>query len=500
MESKVFEELTCALLDKEPDVKNADLFHIDGQSQYGIDSWADMRHELAVVVASSKCYQIITATQVGDWSDDFLKHYDSYWRARNVRRFILAVASPVHERKLSDKVVEEKVRFHALGMEYEVWGPRQFQSKLRHQRGIVTQFLGGYWANVICGEVPVGANAVGRDQSAVIDFFTTSMASLVTALSAEADSKLDSLKARLREETPRGILRELENMRSSAHWSSLAANVRSKCLRYLASAKLQEGDIGAATVFANEADTVSVDGSVMFRALLTAHQGDREGALSLLEDASEPDAQEIRAALLLQAGRLDDVERILDRLPTVDGMPAVEASRLRAFLLLFRGKRTAALSEIRRVEARAPRWFIVRRAGAVIRYANALSKIVGEEHFANPRPLQPNLCAKMTRAKRSSAKRWRRLTTSQLSARSPLQAFTMNCGLWRVNVIWLMASHRRKGGATDCSTLTRPAPRSSAGLSRVDSNLTKNAVGRLYVLQRREATKTLPMCWLTAGC
>ncbi|EUC12407.1 tetratricopeptide repeat protein [Paraburkholderia hospita] len=391
MESKVFEELTCALLDKEPDVKNADLFHIDGQSQYGIDSWADMRHELAVVVASSKCYQIITATQVGDWSDDFLKHYDSYWRARNVRRFILAVASPVHERKLSDKVVEEKVRFHALGMEYEVWGPRQFQSKLRHQRGIVTQFLGGYWANVICGEVPVGANAVGRDQSAVIDFFTTSMASLVTALSAEADSKLDSLKARLREETPRGILRELENMRSSAHWSSLAANVRSKCLRYLASAKLQEGDIGAATVFANEADTVSVDGSVMFRALLTAHQGDREGALSLLEDASEPDAQEIRAALLLQAGRLDDVERILDRLPTVDGMPAVEASRVRAFLLLFRGKRTAALSEIRRVEARAPRWFIVRRAGAVIRYANALSKIVGEEHFANPAPVAAEL-------------------------------------------------------------------------------------------------------------
>lgn len=391
MESKVFEELTCALLDKEPDVKNADLFHIDGQSQYGIDSWADMRHELAVVVASSKCYQIITATQIGDWSDDFLKHYDSYWKARNVRRFILAVSSPVHERKLSDKVVAEKVRFRSLGMEYEVWGPRQFQSKLRHQRGIVTQFLGGYWANVICGEVPVGASAVGRDQSAVIDFFTTSINSLVTALNAEADGKLDSLKARLREESPRGIVRELENMRSSAHWPSLAENVRSKCLRYLASAKLQEWDVAAATAFADEADTLSADGSVMFRALLTAHQGDQEKALSLLEDSSEPDAQEIRAALLLQAGRLDEVEWILDRLPAVNGQPTVEASRLRAFLLLFRGKRSAALSEIRRVEARAPRWFSVRRAGAVIRYANALSKIVGEEHFANPAPVAAEL-------------------------------------------------------------------------------------------------------------
>ncbi|WP_218669670.1 hypothetical protein, partial [Burkholderia cenocepacia] len=54
MESKVFEELTCAVLDNEPDLKNADLFHVDGQPQYGIDSWADMRHALAKVVASSK--------------------------------------------------------------------------------------------------------------------------------------------------------------------------------------------------------------------------------------------------------------------------------------------------------------------------------------------------------------------------------------------------------------------------------------------------------------
>ena len=67
------------------------------------------------------------------------------------------MASLIQERRLSDKIVEERLRFDALGMEYEVWGPRQFLNKLRHQRGIVTQYMGNYWANVICGDVPVGA-------------------------------------------------------------------------------------------------------------------------------------------------------------------------------------------------------------------------------------------------------------------------------------------------------------------------------------------------------
>ncbi|WP_124816225.1 tetratricopeptide repeat protein [Burkholderia cepacia] len=387
MESKVFEELTCAVLDNEPDLKNADLFHVDGQSQYGIDSWADMQHTLAKAVASSKCYRTITPTQIEKWSNDFLDHYHSYWKARNVRRFILAVASLVQERRLSDQIIEERLRFDALGMEYEVWGPRQFQNKLRHQRGIVTQYMGNYWANVICGDVPVGANAVALDQGAVLGLLTTTVAPLLTALSAEIDSKLDSLRARLREESPRRIALELEKLRSSTHWSSITPNVRSKCLRYLASAKLQEGDVSAASALASEADTTLADGAVTFNALLTAHQGDLDRALRLLEHTSEPDAQELRAALLLQAGRLDDAERIIDELLLVEGESTVEASRLRAFLLLRREKRAAALAEIRRAEARKPRWFGVRRAGAIIRYANALSSVVGEEHSANPTPI-----------------------------------------------------------------------------------------------------------------
>jgi hypothetical protein len=183
MEWKQFEELTCAVLGHEPDVKTADLFHEDGEKQFGADSYGDLRAKFAIAVASSKCYGKIIASQIKDWSDDFLKHHKSFWKERNVRRFILAVASPIHGRGTSDAVFTQKKLFHALGIEYEDWGPRQFQEKLRFQRGIVTQFLGGYWANVLCGDVPVGANAVAADQSAVLDLVTNTVAPLAVALS-----------------------------------------------------------------------------------------------------------------------------------------------------------------------------------------------------------------------------------------------------------------------------------------------------------------------------
>ncbi|WP_322104854.1 tetratricopeptide repeat protein [Paraburkholderia sp. J41] len=391
MESKQFEELTRAVLALEPDVKTAEMFHDDGEKQFGADSYGDLRGEFAIVVASSKCYGHVIPSEIKEWSDDFLKYYESFWKQRNVRRFILAVAAPVHRRATADAVFEQKQIFHERGMEYEVWGPRQFQDKLRFQRAIVGQYIGNYWANVICGDVPAGAHAIASDQSVLLEMLTTTVAPLVTALSTEVDSKLDALKARLREENPSSIVVELEKTRNGEAWSRLPAPVKSKCLRYLASAKLQEGNISAATEFADQADAFSADGALGFRALLTAHQGDHDRALQLLENTSEPNALEVKTALLLQAGRLDDAESILDRLPLVDGVPTIEVCRLRAYLLLFRGKRHAALAEIRRAESRAPRWFIVKRAGAVIRYANALSKVVGEEHFANPSPIAAEL-------------------------------------------------------------------------------------------------------------
>lgn len=67
-----FEELTCALLDKEPGVDRADLYHTRFDAQYGIDSFGETADGL--IVASSKRYKTIRKGGMAAWSDDFLKH------------------------------------------------------------------------------------------------------------------------------------------------------------------------------------------------------------------------------------------------------------------------------------------------------------------------------------------------------------------------------------------------------------------------------------------
>ncbi|OAJ62749.1 hypothetical protein A6V36_20465 [Paraburkholderia ginsengiterrae] len=387
MEWKQFEELTCALLEEEPGVETADLFHDDGQQQFGVDVLANLSMEVDVIVASCKCYEVITPGQVVKWSDAFLDNFDSYWKARHVRRFILAVASSVNGQKVSDEILRQKSRFRAIGVEYSVWGPRQFQAKLRPHRAIVGQYLDAFWVTRICGDVPVGAGAVAPSMNAVLDHFTNQVSPLLAALSGETDARLEQLRQRLREELPGPIEFELNAMRAAPHWHQLTANVRSKCIRYLASAKLQNGDIDGATLLADEADAVSTDGATTFRALLLARQGDHAGALLRLATATESSALELRAALLIENGKLDDAEQLIAALTKGASEPSVECLRLKAFILLFRHNREEALDEIQRAEARAPKWFAIRRAGAVIRYACALSNSVGPEHFANPSPV-----------------------------------------------------------------------------------------------------------------
>ncbi|THJ45672.1 hypothetical protein E9536_40740 [Burkholderia sp. LS-044] len=152
MNWEAFEELTRALLGQEPDLRLAEPFRIHGQKQYGVDSLAQLKSGDGIAVASSKCYEQVTVTQLADWSDDFLDHLEKFWAPKNVHRFVLAVGSSVNERGLAEAVEKEKARFAAKGIDYQVWAPHQLQDLLRPHRGIVSQYLGPDWVPRLCGE------------------------------------------------------------------------------------------------------------------------------------------------------------------------------------------------------------------------------------------------------------------------------------------------------------------------------------------------------------
>jgi hypothetical protein len=388
---KTFEELTCSLLEKEPGVRTVDLFNTEGQSQYGIDVLVHLSGTLAIDVASCKCYKSVPAAKIREWANDFLDHYDTFWKSRQVRAFLLVVSAPVNTDRVFEEIEAQRLRFAELNIRFEVWHPRTLQEKLRPHPGIVGQYLDSSFIGRICGEVPVSAEALAPLATALLSQVASQTAPLLSALSESWDGRLELLKCRLREEPPHVVVLELERIRVQAFWPQLTPNVRSKCLRYLASAKLQADDISGAETLAYEADSILPAEAPVFRALLLAWKGDPEGAMQLVGHSTQRDAQEMEVALLLEAGLLDEAETLLNGLSILEDAHAIEAARLRSYLQLFRGDREGALAEISNAEKKAPRWFAIRRAGAVIRYACALSSAVGSECYAHPTPVAPEL-------------------------------------------------------------------------------------------------------------
>nr|WP_313015584.1 hypothetical protein [Brevundimonas sp.] len=118
---KKWENLGARLLDADPRTKSADLFEIGGVAQYGIDAIGDCATGGGCIVQSAKCYEEATAAKIEDWSDDFLKHWESYWEPRGVRTFILSVAAPnIVSAKNGDQIQREIARFAALGIGAEL--------------------------------------------------------------------------------------------------------------------------------------------------------------------------------------------------------------------------------------------------------------------------------------------------------------------------------------------------------------------------------------------
>jgi hypothetical protein len=151
MADDTFEEMCCALLAKELDIVSADLFGRPREPQFGIDIIGHIKGSNGTVVVSCKCYVKIGSGELSKWSNDFLDHWSTQWKDRQVRRFILATAADVKSSTRQSEIASEMNRFHKFDVTYEVWPPRLLQEKLRLHPGLVAQFLGREWVQRLCG-------------------------------------------------------------------------------------------------------------------------------------------------------------------------------------------------------------------------------------------------------------------------------------------------------------------------------------------------------------
>jgi len=263
-----FEEMTCSLLDKEPGVVRADLYHTRFDAQYGIDCFGDL--DAGMIVASCKCQKSIKKGEMAQWSDDFLQHWESLWQRQGVRKFILATAAPTEHRNRLADIAAEKKQFAALGIEFEVWSPRQLQERLRGHRGLVSQYVGAPFVDILCGAEPDAA--LLGETLAVQAQLETRVESLEIALAGELEQRFEVAKRTLE----RGAIAEaiplVQALRDQPDWPVLDAGLRARIVRLQASIALARDELAQAAAYSTEADALQMPDEPRLQDNIVLHQ------------------------------------------------------------------------------------------------------------------------------------------------------------------------------------------------------------------------------------
>ncbi len=298
MDDEAFEELCCALFDKEPNIQKADRYRAPRECQFGIDILGE-RVGGGVEVVSCKCCSVIKKSDIPTWCDDFLKHWDTHWKDQGVRRFVLAVAVDVRSERRQAEIKQQRDRFRALGVEFDVWAPRQLQEKLRPYRGIASQYLTEVIANQLCG------NPQSAVTQPILDSVVVAQLSRVQAtLAEELDQHLDAALEGLKRGNGTGLDKALDVIQSDPHpWGALPPEAQARVVRLRAARELERGNPERVQQLADEADQLAGPAKGWrLRASIAARCGDPRLGLKILRNPASSDDRRLQAALLLAIG------------------------------------------------------------------------------------------------------------------------------------------------------------------------------------------------------
>ena len=494
----LFQDLTCALLAVEPHIATADLFGQRGQKQYGVDVIGH-RKDGGIDVASCKRCATVRASQIVAWSSEFLDHWETYWKPRGVKRFVLAVTAPTHVTQVAAKILVERDRFQALGIEYEVWGPRQFQEKLRPHHGIALQFLTPEHAHRICGMSADNMVSPAFSSNAISQSVVSQLALLQAELSTEVEGNLDIAMEGIRRGDLQQVAEQLAARRKGAHWNQLRPATQARVVRLQGSLRLQHGDVIGAERFADEADAIALPDEPRLRVVLAARKSGAEAGLRVLGEPSSRDGVQLKLALLLESGRRHEAISLLETHPTLRDLNA-ETERLRAFAELLRGRRTEALQAAQRAENQEPQWPAIRRSGAIIRYALALSPIVPAEWCFTLNPIDLDLVREDDEAHANLA--------DALSRFEALASEDVDPEMRDSDQIWALACisnmrHRLQEAETRCQAILATVPTHALAILwalargfEFNRALCIRALGSIVADRQANGEQVLALAWL----
>lgn len=379
-----FQRFVTDLFSYEPDIATSSEYGIRGQADHGVDVIARRTSGDGQEAGSCKCYERTSASQVREWSDEFLDHWDGYWKGEDIRRFVLATtALNAASRTVQDQVTRERERFAALGVTYEMWGPTTLVAKVRPHRAVATTYLGAYWAEQLCGPVAETGLSTASSSGLVSAALIAQVAALQDRFSAQALQAAEYAQEDLRAGRTGAVRTLIEEQRRPDNWNQLDARAQARLLRLAASLALHDDDLGDAERLAGEADALAPADEPRLAAHIELERNGPAAALAVLGEVTSVEGLQLRVALRVMSGDLLAGQQDLDVLrETVPDDP--ETVRMEALVALASGNPQTALTHMRRVEALAPERIAVRQLGAMARYACALSPAIGPDWYLSP--------------------------------------------------------------------------------------------------------------------
>jgi hypothetical protein len=369
-----FQEMCRDLLELEPGIKTCDIYGTPGQSQSGIDIKALVQEGYGCEVGQCKCTGDFPPAEIRKASEEFLKHL-SFWQEKNVRRFILFVASPLDKRQQQDEIDSQAKHFASLGINYEPWSSRTLRTKLRHRPEIVLRYTRSQeWVEIICGRTFDPALFNVDRSTGIIDSLLNSQANLSSGLSKELEKKVEDI----RELYYRGKIHKayecIDELHQDPNWRFLEKTLRARILRLKAAYTLElKPDLNGAMALAEEAshlDPASDDSGT--RALISYYDKGAEATLAIVDRPATVHALNLKIGLLLQAERISDaLDAVTNPPPNV--MADAETRRLHALALLAGREVQSARKLIMQLTAEHPHREHVRFDSARIKYFSCLS-------------------------------------------------------------------------------------------------------------------------------
>jgi hypothetical protein len=193
-------------------------------------------------------------------------------------------------------------------------------------------------------------------------------------ISDDKDEDIEHLREAWREGRKEDARNGIIELKSAVVWPFLHSSTKAKLLRFEANVVLQlTGDISQPKELANEAHALAPqDNESILRAMIAYAESGPEAALPILAEQQSLDIRNLKAAFLLQMGRVDQGLTLLDA-ESAGLQPNAETFRLRALVNLQAKAINQAQLDIQKAAELAPRWESIRYTLAVINYFSALS-------------------------------------------------------------------------------------------------------------------------------